>query len=173
MNEAKESKKEQMIEEAVSGENSSSQEARQEPSLIEELKKQVQEKENKYLYLYADFENFKKRARLEKDEVRKFGWESFAREILGVLDNLERALEHHPDPGVEMTAKLFKSTLEKYGVQTIPSVGQKFDPNLHEALGEQPSDKEAGTILKEETRGYTMHGRLLRAPKVWISSGKS
>ena len=147
---------------------------------IQDLEGQVKEKEGKYLYLYADFENFKKRSVKERSDLIKFGWESAARELLQTLDNLERALAHTPAGtdqnlvnGLTMVLEEFKSTLKKQGVTEIQSLNQAFDPHFHEAVGQEPSSAPAGTIIKEHLRGYTLHGRLLRASRVILSSGQS
>jgi molecular chaperone GrpE len=145
---------------------------------LEALEASVKEKEAKYLYLYADFENFKKRAVKERSDLVKFGWESVARELLQVLDNFDRAIAHAPAnadktflDGIRMVQGQFQSALEKQGVQPIKTEGESFDPHLHEAVDQAPSDQPAGTILKEETRGYTLHGRLLRPSRVIVSGG--
>jgi molecular chaperone GrpE len=150
-----------------------------EQARIQELEAQVKEKENKYLYLYAEFENFKKRAVKERSDLIKFGWENVARELLEVVDNLERALAHMPanvdknlTAGLNLVLTQFKSTLQKQGVQPIESLGKEFNPELHEAVGQEPSDQPAGVVVKELTRGYTLHGRLLRPSNAVVSSGK-
>lgn len=147
---------------------------------VEELEAQVKEKEGKYLYLYADFENFKKRSIKERSDLVKFGWESLARELLQTLDNLERALSHVPagtdsklEEGLNLILSQFKATLQKNGVQHIESLKKDFDPNLHEAVGQEASELPSGTVVKEHTRGYTLHGRLLRPSQVSISGGKA
>lgn len=146
----------------------------------EELEAQAKEKEAKYLYLYADFDNFKKRTIKERSDLVKFGWESVARELLQTVDNLERALSHIPagsDPklveGLGLILNQFKSTLQKNGVQPIESIEKDFDPNLHEAVSQESSDLPSGKIVKEHMSGYTLHGRLLRPAQVTISSGKA
>jgi molecular chaperone GrpE len=147
---------------------------------IQDLENQVKEKESRYLYLYAEFENFKKRAIKERSDLVKFGWESTARDLLQTLDNLERALSHAPPQtdknlmnGLQMVLNEFKSSLQKQGVQVIESLQKEFDPNLHEAVSQEDSDSPSGTIVKEHTRGYTLHGRLLRPARVVISSGQA
>jgi molecular chaperone GrpE len=109
----------------------------------------------------------------------KFGWENVARDLLSVIDNLERAVEHMPAnvdanlrTGIEMTLSQFRSTLERQGVTPITSDGSLFTPDLHEALGQEPSDAAAGTITKTLVKGYTLHGRLLRPSRVVVSTGK-
>jgi molecular chaperone GrpE len=146
---------------------------------VEELEAQLKEKDQKYVYLYAEFENFKKRSIKERSDLMKFGWEHQARELLQVVDNLERALEHMPATtektlvdGIHMVLNQFKAILHKQGVERVGSLDQPFDPNLHEAVGQEPSDAPAGTILKEHQGGYTLHGRLLRPSRVIVSAGR-
>lgn len=145
---------------------------------IQELEAQVKEKENKYLYLYADFDNFKKRSIKERSDLIKYGWEAVARDLLQVVDNLERALTHTPPDtdktlvdGLTMVVNQFKNTLQKQGVQHIESLKKDFDPNLHEAVGQEESELPSGRIVKEHTRGYMLHGRLLRPARVVVSGG--
>ena len=145
-----------------------------------ELQKQVTEEKNRYLYLYADFDNYKKRAIKERSDAIKFGWEPCAKELLQVIDNLERALEHMAPTtdktlvqGLHMVLNQFEAVLEKQGVKEVDTLQQVFDPNLHEAVGQEASDHPSGTVIKEHTTGYTLHGRLLRPARVVISGGKS
>jgi len=146
---------------------------------IADLEAQVKEKEAKYLYLYAEFENFKKRAVKERSETAKFGWEPVARDLIGVLDNLDRALEHMPAStdanfaaGIRMVAGQFRASLQKQGVEEIKAHEQAFDPNLHEAVGQEPSATlPQGHITREQQKGYTLHGRLLRPARVLVSMG--
>lgn len=145
---------------------------------IEELETQLKEKDAKYLYLYADFENFKKRQLKERSDFIKFGWENVARDLLQVLDNLERAMEHTPPTtdknlvqGLMMVIQQFKSTLQRQGVEEIQAVGKPFDPNLEEAISQEASDQPEGNVISEHVKGYTLHGRLLRPARVVVSSG--
>lgn len=147
---------------------------------IADLEAQVKEKESKYLYLYADFENFKKRSIKERSDLIKFGWEAVARDLLQVADNLERALAHMPestDPalasGLKMVLTQFQGSLEKQGVQKIQSVGKPFDPNLAEAVAQEKAEEPAGTVIQEHSAGYTLHGRLLRPARVVVSAGSA
>lgn len=144
------------------------------------LQEQVKEKENKYLYLYAEFDNFKKRAAKERADLLKFGWEPVASDLLEVVDNLERALQHVPHGtdknlmmGLEMVLNQFRGIMQKQGVQMIEASDKAFDPNLHEAVSEEDSQLPAGMVVKEHSRGYTLHGRLLRPARVVVSSGKA
>ena len=135
--------------------------------------------QQKYLYLYADFENFKKRAFKERQDITKFALEGAASELLQVLDNLERALQFaKPDgdaqllEGLKMVANQFKATLEKQGVTEIITENKMFTPELHEGMGSLPSDKPEGTIVQTIQKGYTLHGRLIRPARVMVSSGQ-
>ncbi len=146
---------------------------------IQELEAQVKEKESKYVYLYADFENFKKRSIKERSDLIKFGWESVARDLLETADNLERAMTHVPTgtdsnftDGLTMVLNQFRSSLQKQGVEAIESLEKSFDPNFHEAVGQEPSPLPSGVISREHTRGYTLHGRLLRPARVVLSNGE-
>lgn len=144
----------------------------------DDLQAQLKEKEAKYVYLYAEFENYKKRAIKERSDLLKFGIENAARDLLQVVDNLERALAHAPAAtdknlieGLKMVVSQFQATLQRQGITLLTAVGQAFDPNLHEAVGQEPSNSPAGTVVREELKGYTLHGRLLRPARVVISSG--
>jgi len=147
---------------------------------ISDLEQQVKEKENRYLYLYAEFDNYKKRAIKERADLIKFAWEPAAREFLQVADNLERAIGHIPAEtdknlveGLNLVLNQFRGILEKQGVKPIESLGTCFDPNLHEAVGQEDSTEPSGNVVKEHQKGYSLHGRLLRPARVVISSGKS
>jgi molecular chaperone GrpE len=139
---------------------------------------QLKEKDARYLYLYAEFENYKKRMAKERDDLRKYGSEKLARELLQVIDNLERALAHMPPTtdktlvdGLHMTLNQFRAVLEKEGVLPVSALGQAFDPNVHEAVAQEASDKPEGTIVNEASKGYTFQGRLLRPARVVVSQG--
>ena len=145
---------------------------------LSSLQDALKESEKKYTYLYAEFENYKKRALKERSEMRQFGWEPVARELIGFIDNLRLGLSHAPeatDPGflegIRMVYKQVVSTLEKHGVSAIEAIGKPFDPNLHEAVGQAPHEEPEGTVIHEETQGFTFHGRLLRPARVIVSMG--
>lgn len=141
--------------------------------------------QNKELLLRksADFENYKKRAEKERIDHITFANEKLISEILSVVDNLERAVHHtsnsdnensegldHLTKGVEMTLKSFYSVLEKFGLIPITSVGEKFDPNIHEALQEEENeDFESGFVTKELQKGFNLNERLLRPAIVVVA----
>jgi molecular chaperone GrpE len=146
-------------------------------SKLAALEAQLKEEKNRYLYLYAEFENYKKRAVKERSDTMKFGWEPVARDLLQILDNFERAIAHMPPgtdasfaDGLRMIAQQFHATLAKQGVQAIETVGKPFDPHLHEAMGQEPSEHPSGSVSQEQLKGYTLHGRLLRPARVMISA---
>jgi molecular chaperone GrpE len=151
----------------------------------EELQKALEDKEeslkdlnNRYLYLQADFENFKKIKAKEKQDLLKFGNEVLIKELIPVIDNLERAIEHAGNSeegkgiieGVQITLNEFFKVLERSGVERVDAVGKKFDPNFHEALfQEEREDMEPDTVTTELQKGYTLNGRLLRPARVAVS----
>jgi molecular chaperone GrpE len=158
--------------------------AEEAPSEQELLANKLQEAEKKYLYLYSEFESFRRRNEKERLDFLKFGHEGFLRDLLQVLDNFERALSHAKNLpadkgspweqfrfGIEMIHGQFTETLRSQGVQATSSEGAKFDPALHEAVAEEPAQagQEAGLVLKVNQSGYTLHGRLLRAARVVVA----
>lgn len=152
---------------------------------LEELTKQLQEKEEtikslqeRLLYLQADFENFKKLKNKEKQDLLKFGNEVLIKELLPVIDNLERALDHSSKTndyksiheGVNMVLNEFLRILERAGLTRVEAVGKKFDPNLHEAFyQEERDDVEPDIVLNEFQKGYMLNGRLIRPAMVTVS----
>ena len=133
------------------------------------------ELKDQLLRLAADFENFRKRARREQEELHRYGAESLVRDILGVVDNFERALAHTTDDspiveGIRMVHKQMLDVLASHGVKGFDSVDQTFDPELHEAMSQTPSDKPAGSTVAELEHGYMLHDRLLRPAKVVVAS---
>jgi molecular chaperone GrpE len=153
--------------------------------LIEELKKSVEEKDEaiktlqeKMLYFQAEFENFKRLKNKEKQDTLKFGNEILIKELLPVLDNLERALDHASSTedfksiheGVKIIVNEFLKVLERAGIERVEAQGKKFDPNFHEAfLQEEKDDVEPDTVVSEMQKGYLLNGRLLRPSMVTIS----
>lgn len=159
-------------------ESKESKDSQAAPSPTAELEAKLAEAQQKYVYLYAEFDNFKKRSVKERQELLKFAFEPAAREILNVADNLARAIEFMPEGtdknlkmGIQMVSDQLAQTLQKQGVEAIQAAGSAFDPNLHEAVAQQPSEQAAGTIIQEHQKGYTLHGRLLRPARVVVSAG--
>lgn len=144
------------------------------------LRAEAREQQSKYLYLYAEFENYKKRVIKERSDLVKFGHESLVRDLLQVGDNLDRALEHTANvaalvEGLRMVNQQLKDTLARYGVRHVESLGQKFDPEKHEAVGQEKitaddASQEDGSVVREHQKGYTLHGRLLRPARVIVAT---
>lgn len=144
----------------------------------EELLAQAEKFKNEYLYLRAEFENYKRHAIKERSEALKYGSERLIVDMLSVLDNFERALESQVTvenwqtfvKGVELTAKDFRGVMQKFGVQEVPSLGQAFDPNLHEALSaEFSSDVADGSVLRVFKKPYKLHDKLIRPGQVVVA----
>jgi molecular chaperone GrpE len=142
----------------------------------ENLKAELDHVRDIYLRKLAEFDNFRKRVEREREDLRLAGVEEMVRELLPVLDNFERALQHAEDDsgafqqGVEMIAKQLWDTVERRGVKEVNPVGQPFDPELHEAVqrvedGQYPPGTVAWVMLK----GYTMGDRLVRPAMVGVA----
>ncbi len=145
---------------------------------LAEKEKQIEELKEKMLYQQAEFENFKKMKAREKQDVLRFGNETLIKELLPVIDNLERAIEHAGKTeeaksiaeGVALTLNGFLKVLEKSDVTRVEALGRTFDPNLHEALyQEEKYGVEPGTVVGEFQKGYVMDGRLLRPSMVSVA----
>lgn len=126
----------------------------------------------------ADYDNFRKRTRKDIEEAQRRGREDAIREILPVADNLERAVDAAATAqdaqavvdGVKMVLKLLADTLDRLGMARIATVGERFDPNVHEAIQQIESDSHApGTIVAELVPGYRIGDRLLRAAMVAVA----
>lgn len=150
------------------------------------LQAELAEAKEKMLRVAADAENLRRRLERERDDAVKFASGKFARDILTVADNLGRALQNAPkatspdasDPmqnlvqGIEATERELLSVFERHGIQRIDPQGQKFDPNLHQAMFEVENPQiEAGIVVQVVAAGYVQHGRLLRAAMVGVSKG--
>lgn len=172
--EQEETVKEETAEETE--ETEENEEVSQEDELLS-LKEQVEESENKYLKLYAEFENFKRRNRQEAELNSKYKDQKFAENLLPVLDNLERALAIDGtdesfialNKGVEMVYKNLVETLEKHDVKAIDALNQPFDPNFHQAVMTEASDSESDIVIEEFQKGYILKDRVIRPTMVKVS----
>ena len=142
---------------------------------IAELEAQVAEQQAAVLYAKAEGENIRRRAADDIDKARKFALEKFSNELLAVKDSLDAALnvgsatlESYRD-GVELTAKQLTSVFEKFSIVEINPVGEKFDPNKHQAIGAVESDAEANTVVNVLQKGYTLNERVLRPALVMVA----
>ncbi len=148
---------------------------------VAELERQVAELRDRNLRLMADLRNLQQRFEREQAEHRKYANETFARDLLVILDDLERTMQSARTAesvgavaeGVRIVYEHFLELLRKHGVRPIEmSEKQHFDPDLHEAVMQQPSEEHpAGTVIQEVARGYQMHDRVIRPSKVIVSSG--
>jgi len=145
---------------------------------VEALQEEIAKLKEDVLRAQAETQNVRRRAEADVEKAHKFSTEKFARELLEVVDNLERAIAASPEDeavkplleGVEMTQKTFMSTLAKFKVEVVDPEGHPFDPDLHQAISmvEAP-DAEPNTVLNVVQKGYTNHGRLLRPAMVVVS----
>ena len=142
-------------------------------------RKEAQDAYDRFLRVSAEFDNYKKRAAREAAEFKKFANETLVKEILPILDNLERAIELSDTQnglveGVEMTLKEMLKVFEKFNVKPIDAVGEPFDPCFHQAVIQEESDSHPeNTVIKELQKGYLMHERLIRPAMVVVSSSAS
>jgi molecular chaperone GrpE len=146
------------------------------------LEAQVADLTDRLLRAAAETENVRKRSERERDEIRKYAVTRFAEDMLGVADNMARALDAVDDKlrqdetlkglidGVDLTAKELAAVLERHGIKAVDPMGQKFDPNLHQAMFEiDDPDAEPGTVVQVLRTGYTIGDRLLRAAMVGVA----
>ena len=148
-----------------------------EESEVERLTKEIDRLKNDYARAYADTENLKKRLMAEAEATRKYRIQSFAKEILPVIDNLERALAsevHESDEsfkkGIQMTYDMLVNALKNEGVEEIDCLNKPFDPNLEQAImQEKAEDVESGIVIEVLQKGYVLKDRILRPAMVKVS----
>ena len=127
----------------------------------------------------ADFENYKKRAAREKDDAVKYANSALLQQLVSILDNFELGLaaaKTHGDEspiysGMVLVQKQLNDLLAENGLEPIEAEGNKFDPNLHEAIAHEPNVSPEGTVIRQARRGYRLKDRLLRPARVVVSSG--
>lgn len=145
---------------------------------IAELEAKIKEMENRYLRLYADFENFRRRTKMEMEAAEKYRAQSLVSDLLPALDNFERALKIEADneqaksilQGMEMVYRSVLDALKKEGVEAIEAVGKPFDPNLHQAVMQvEDSNYEPNTVVEEFQKGYKLKDRVIRPAMVKVS----
>ncbi|MDA9547287.1 heat shock protein GrpE [Bradyrhizobium sp. CCBAU 45321] len=157
-----------------------------EPGSVETLQKEAAEARDRMLRTLAEMENLRKRTAKEVADARLYGITGFARDVLDIADNLQRALDAVPaearaaaDPGlvsliegVELTERALLNALEKHGVKKLDPQGQKFDPNFHQAMYEVPdASVPSGTVVQIMQAGYTIGDRVLRPALVGVAKG--
>jgi len=150
------------------------------------LEKKIEELNDKLLRSLAENQNLRKIHEKEREDLIKYSSSSFAREILNLADNLERAFVLFKDNpkfksdefkdtmlGIELIEKELVNSFDKNGIKSFESVGKKFDPNFHQALNEVESEQEDGMVINEIQKGYMLNDRLLRPALVSISKKKA
>ncbi|EGA89172.1 protein grpE (HSP-70 cofactor) [Planococcus donghaensis MPA1U2] len=145
---------------------------------VEELRKQLEAEQNKYLRLLADYDNFKRRTQKDKELANKFRSQSLLADLLPVLDNFERAMSATTKSeesasllkGIEMVQKSLLEAVNREGLEEIKSVGEQFDPNFHQAVMQEKDDSaEPGVVLQELQKGYILKDRVLRPAMVKVN----
>lgn len=144
---------------------------------VEAIQAELADTKDKYLRLYAEFENYKKKVQKDREELIKYSNESLVYELLPALDNLEMALRHSGEAnseslikGVENTFREFVRILEKFGLKSIDALGKPFDPAYHHAMSQiEKDDVENNTIIEEFRKGYLYNEKVLRPSLVAVS----
>ncbi|MEQ8784682.1 MAG: nucleotide exchange factor GrpE [Pirellulaceae bacterium] len=146
---------------------------------LDSLRSEVHEANERALRSHAELENFRKRARREMEEERRYASLPLVRDLLQVLDNLERAIEAAGKSdtatglldGVRMVSQQMTATLTQHHCTRIDAIGAPFDPHLHEAAGQEPTDQfEPGCVSREIRSGYLLHDRVVRPAQVLIAA---
>ncbi|KKD22935.1 heat shock protein GrpE [Staphylococcus cohnii subsp. cohnii] len=145
---------------------------------IQQLKNNVQEEEEKYLRLYAEFENYKRRIQKENQTMKAYKAQDVLNDILPTIDNIERALQIEGEDeqfkslqkGVEMVYESLLNALKNNGLEKIEAEGQQFDPNIHQAVVQDDNpDYESGQVTQELQTGYKLKERVLRPSMVKVN----
>ncbi len=148
---------------------------------LEQKSKESEEKHDKYLRLYAEFENYRKRIQRDLADFRKYANEQLALELLPVVDHLGLALKHAAEAesgetvqglheGVELVYKQLRDVLEKFGIKAFSAAGQPFDPSRHDAMMQEVTDEvPENTVVQVMQEGYLYHDKVLRHAKVSVS----
>ena len=156
---------------------------------IEQLKERLSEAylsaeraQDDLLRVKAEMQNLRRRTEQDVEKAHKYGIEKFSTELLGVIDNLERALlaakEHEDESskaihdGVSLTLKSFNDCFAKFSIEAVDPIGEPFDPQLHQAIATQESpDSEPNSVIEVVQKGYTLNGRVIRPAMVMVSKG--
>jgi len=151
-------------------------------AVVELLEQQVADLRDRELKAQAELENFRKRLLRDTEQQLKYAAIPIVRDMLDVVDNLHRATEAATSAGeagglvdgVKMVLHQLTGVLEKHHFRQIPAVGHPFDPNVHQAIAQQPSrDHSAGTVMLEASVGYILHDRVIRPSMVVVSTGSN
>ena len=174
---AAEGSEEEAPEEAAAADAAMQEEIEALKGQVDGLNKDLQEKKDRLLRLQADFDNFRRRSAKEREEISAVVTQNFCKDMLPLLDNFERAMAAETkdveafQKGVEMIVTQFQEILKKNGLEHIEAVGQKFDPNFHQAVMRvEDPEKEDDTVAQELQKGYMVKGRVIRPSMVQVVS---
>jgi molecular chaperone GrpE len=176
---AQEEVQEKIISEENTSQESVGEELTEEKQRIEELELKLEEMSQKNLRLQADYDNFRRRTREEQAASLKYKSQSLLEQLLPALDNFERALKTEAVneqaktliQGMEMVYRQLSDALKQEGLTEIPAVGEKFDPNLHQAVMQvEDSEYESNTVIEELQKGYMLKDRVIRPAMVKVNA---
>jgi molecular chaperone GrpE len=148
-------------------------------SEVDELRRELADKNDRLLRALAETDNVRRRAQRDREDSAKYAGEALLRDFIPVLDNLDRALDaartagDSPNvvDGIELIRREFLKVLERHGVTRYSALGQRFDPNHHEAIARIVSvDKEPDTVIGETVPGYSLRGRVIRPAQVAVAA---
>ena len=154
--------------------------AKKQADRIKELEAELLESEDKTLRLRAEYDNYRKRSYRELSDARAYAKSDTLTPILNVFDHFQMAVAAADTTedmsviteGLKMINAEFIKAMDELGVESVDAIGKKFDPNLHEAVAEEASDQEEGTVIQQWRCGYKLGDKLLRPASVVVSSGK-
>ncbi|HTB30628.1 MAG TPA: nucleotide exchange factor GrpE [Bacteroidia bacterium] len=148
--------------------------------IVSKFEALVKELNEKYLRLYAEFDNFRRRTQKEKADLIKYGGEEIILSILPIVDDMERALSHHKEghdhkplkEGLDLILQKTKNILTSKGVQAMEPKGEAFDPELHDAITNIPatSEEQKGKVAEVVEKGYSLNGKVIRHAKVVVAN---
>jgi molecular chaperone GrpE len=147
-------------------------------SIMEDYQAKLEEADSRYLRLQADYDNFRRRTKLDAEANQKYRAQSIITDLLPVLDNFERALQTQVDQeqaksllqGMEMVYRLLNEAIKKEGVEPIEAIGKEFDPHLHQAVMlVEAEDSDSGIVIEEFQKGYKLKDRVIRPSMVKVS----
>lgn len=144
--------------------------------ILEEKQKEIDDYKNRWIRTHADFDNFRKRSKREIQEIYRYAGEQLIKDILPIIDNLERALDSVDDKGsslyqgVELIYKQFKTVLENHNVKAIEAIGEPFDPNFHDAVMMVESEElDENTVAEVLLKGYIYDEKVIRPSMVKVA----
>jgi molecular chaperone GrpE len=175
-----EEKPENITEDTVVNQSNEENETVNPTDVVAKFEALVKELNEKYLRLYAEYDNFRRRTLKEKADLIKYGGEEIILSILPVLDDMERALAHHKgtkdhkplQEGLDLICQKLKNILVAKGVQPMETKGEAFDPELHDAITNIPAESEdmKGKVAEVVEKGYTLNGKVIRHAKVVVAN---